>query len=165
MSFVVEGAVSPVAPRHVETDPAPETPAIELHRFGLPDLEAKGLWLHSRLCSFLPDLAPNFIAATLSGIMASNEFLFLCAPRAVGLARITKRPLSVVPIAEEVFVFITEDAGVADGLEIYVAMQRWAGSLGAEELIVGTATDIKQSEISKHLGKVKMKTIYAVGVK
>lgn len=160
---MTEGAVTPIAP-HVELAPADENPPIEVHRFGLPDLETKGAWIHGRLCSFMPNLAPNFLAATLRGFMESNEYLFLCAPRSVGLARVTRHPFNVKPSVEELFVFITDDGGVTDGLEIYAAMHRWAAGLGANELIIGAATDLKQTEIAKRLGKVRMKTVFAIVV-
>lgn len=136
------------------------TEVIEIHRFGLPDLETKGLWLHGRLMDLLGDWAPNYLASWIRGLIDNNGFLFLCSPRAVGVAQISHSPLHIRPVVEEVFVFITEDAGVADAQEIYRAMQRWAASLDAEEMVVGTATDVTQKEITKALGPVKMKTIY-----
>lgn len=138
--------------------------AIEIHRFGLPDLETHGLWLHGRLFKMLGDRAPMHLASWIRSLLDNNGFLFLVAPRAVGLAQISHRPLHIRPIVEEVFVFITEDAGVADAQEIYRAMQRWAAGMEAEEMIVGSATDVTQKEITKALGPVKMKTIWTAKV-
>lgn len=145
-------------------DPA-ETPAIEIHRFGLPDLETKGLWLHTRLMDLLGDRAPKHLASWIRGVTEDNSFLFLVAPRAVGAAQIAHKPLHIRPIVEEVFVFIVDDAGIPDAQEIYKAMQRWAVGMDAEELVVGTATDITQKEMIAALGPVKMKTTWTAKVR
>lgn len=138
---------------------------IEVRRFGLPDLEPKGLWLHTRLQSVYPDIAPNHLAAWLRCQIESNDFLFLTAPHAVGMAQIGHRPLQPLPTVEEVFVFgMDEPDGIEHALAIYAAFKRWAVNMHATDFIVGTNTDVTAKELASVLGPVKMKQIWMAKV-
>jgi len=133
--------------------PRPETQVPVVSRFNMPDLLKRANWLVERLGTRFPHLNERSLIGFLRGCLESNDFNFVQTRNAVGLAQITRRPLDVQPIVEEVFVLTYGDA-IGEGAAIYDEFRRWASVIGATEVIVDRFTDVPRETIKNTLGRL-----------
>src|ERR1700758_3969089 len=80
-----------------------------IRRFGIADLARHGGWIMRRLQKGRPDLNDRAMFTWLSGLIESNEHLFLYQEHAVALAQVVREEmLAGKPVVRERFVFAEE---------------------------------------------------------
>jgi len=129
-----------------------DIPVVSVRRFNLPDLSIHGLWLHDRLKDKYPHVSEQYLAAWIRGAIETNQYLFICTEKAVGLAQANHRPLEPKPFVEEIFVFTMEDGDLSHLAAIYREFKRWGKGMDASEIVFGELTDARQSDIKKGVG-------------
>jgi hypothetical protein len=125
-----------------------------IRRFTLADLSQHGAWIAQRLMKLRPELTDRQLRTWLTNLIESNAHLFLYQPHAVALAEVVREEsLAGKPVVRERFVFMQEGHD-AEAAEFYVEFMRWAGSLGAEQVIVEEMTDVPHELVRAKVGRV-----------
>jgi len=133
----------------LERDPpsvADDAPRPIVARFILVDCSTHGEWLLKRLVARWPHLNEATFAGRLRSWIGSNSHHFIKGAHSVGLFRLIRTELDLLPIVEEIFLFTrqpkTKDTpSERDAQALYEAAVRWAHSLGASRVIIGRASD------------------------
>jgi hypothetical protein len=135
---------------HVE---APVPIAEPIRRFTVADLTLHGLWMIKRLLKAYPQQTDRSIAGWLRSL-DGNDSLFLATDSAVGLFQVTKlNSLAAKPVVLERFVFAME-GHETEAVEFYGEAERWAKTMGVEEIIVEAMTDVPHEMIKEKLGRL-----------
>lgn len=131
----------------------------EIRRFETPDIDRHGLWLIPRLKLKYAHLNDRGILSWLrSGLMVSNEFMFLYHEFAVGLVQIeSSHTLAPKPIAREHFVWAkdkTVPEHVIAATALYNRFAIWAKGKGCEVMVVEEDTDVPHEALKENLGRL-----------
>jgi hypothetical protein len=136
--------------------PAPVEATIR--RFGTADLSRHGGWIMRRIQKLRPELSDRLIGSWLTGLINSNEYLFLYQDHAVALAQVMREEtMSNKPIVRERFVFC-EEGHEAEGAEFYLEIMRWAKNLGCDVVFVEELTDVSHELVRSKVGRVFERT-------
>jgi hypothetical protein len=145
-------ATAPPAPV-VEIPKPTVPPPVDIRRFGPADMQQFGNWLIARLRVRYAHINDRMLFGWLTGIINSNEYLFLMTPNAVGLAMLSNPPLDAHPIVTEVFVLSMHENTISEAAHLYGRFREWAESMGASQIIVGRMSDVPLDLIESGLGR------------
>lgn len=130
----------------------PDTVPAITRRLQIPDLHQHAPWLLPRLTKAFPHRAERDLISWMTGIIQSNEFMFLYQPRGAALAQIARmHPLASKPSIQEIFVF-TNGEDVKEAVEFYTEFIRWAKSQGVETFYGSEFSDVPPDTIKAKLG-------------
>lgn len=133
-------------------EPAP------VRRFELADLSTHGGWIIKRFQTLFPDMGERSIAGYLSGLITSNENLFLYQDNAVALAQmIYSGGVRPVHIVRERFVWCkdkTDKQQLEFAADFYTHIFMWAKRASIETIIVCENTDVPKSLIEARCGRI-----------
>jgi hypothetical protein len=135
-----------------------ESYPINIRRFQLPDLAQHGGWIMKRLIDRYPHQTERAMAGWLTGLISSNECLFLYQEHAVALAQLVNTySLELKPVVQERFVF-AEDASnelhIDMASNFYDEFSRWTKSMSIDKLIVEEMSDVPHEKIKERLGRL-----------
>ena len=129
-------------------------PPAPIRRFGAADLSKHGGWILRRLTAAYPTKGEQNIAGWLRGTIDSNDSLFLYMDHGVALFQLTTTDILVgKPVVYERFVF-AEEGYAKEAAALYTEAERWAKSMGVEQIIVEKMTDIDHELIKTKLGRL-----------
>lgn len=126
-------------PHDDETDEtAADIARIPVTRFTAGDIDQYKGWLFPKLRRMFPDTHDRILTGWLRGVAENNEINSMKAKHAVGLAQVSRQPLTPIPTVRELFVFIEDESDDAkiDGAAIYKQFGQWAASMGVREILL-----------------------------
>lgn len=133
---------------------APPPPPAPIRRFGSADLSKHGGWILRRLTAAYPAKGEQNIAGWLRGTIDANDSLFLYMEHGVALFQLLSTDTLVgKPMVYERFVF-AEEGFTREAAALYSEAERWAKSMGVEQIIVEQMTDIDHELIKERLGRL-----------
>ena len=131
---------------------------LNIRRFEIPDLDRHGQWVLPRLLTAYSHLNDRSAIGWLRSVIYNNEFLFLFADHAVGLAQVmSAHTLAPKPVVNERFVWVQDPNNaqhLADAAQFYTHFHVWAQHLGAEVMIVEEMTDVPHEMVREKVGRI-----------
>ena len=129
-----------------------------VRRFELADLSRHGPWLLKRLSAVFEGETEQYIGGWLSGLLYSNEHLFLYQDHSVALAQVVHgASLRPKPILQERFVWLedkNDKSQVEHAADFYLHFQVWAQRQGIERMILCENTDVPKAKIEDRVGRL-----------
>lgn len=111
---------------------------VPVTRFTTGDIDQYKGWLFPKLRRMFPDTHDRILMGWLRGVAENNEINSMKAKHAVGMAQVSRQPLTPIPTVRELFVFIEDESDDAkiDGAAIYKQFGQWAASMGVHEILL-----------------------------